>query len=77
MKLTAIPRAISAAATRLGTSLSARAASVDLEVVVSPIKLAYELGLWILRVEREDGFSVNDGAGVFSELYIYHDFSER
>lgn len=68
MKINAISNAINDAATRLG--LSARAASTDLEVVVSPIKLAYELGLWILRFNPEDGFSVNDGAGVLSEHYI-------
>lgn len=69
-QLTPFAKAISAAATRLGLAASVRAKSLAMGVVVSPIQLAYELGTWILRLEREDGFNVNDGVGVLNEMFV-------
>ena len=69
-QLTSIAKAISVVATRLGLDASVRAKSLAMDIVVSPIKLAYELGTWILRIEREDGFNVNDGVGVLNEMFV-------
>jgi hypothetical protein len=69
MKLTPVAKALTVVATRLGMAASVRAKHIAMQVVVSPIKLAYELGDWIMRVERIDAFGVNDGAGVLGEMF--------
>jgi hypothetical protein len=61
MKLTAVAQALQAAVTRLG---------IVAAVQVPAIQLAYELGLWIKRITRNETLSVVDGAGVLNEMFV-------
>ena len=70
MKLSAVALAISAASQRLGMSLSARAESTVAAVSVPAIKMAYELGTFILRLAKSETVAVNDGTGVLNQMIL-------
>lgn len=70
MKLTPVATALRVAAERLGTSALVQVKGIAMEVAVSPIQLAYEVGLWVLRVNKLDPINANDGAGVLGELFL-------
>jgi hypothetical protein len=70
MKLSAVALAISAATQRLGSALSVEAESTVAAVSVQSIRMAYEIGQFILRVNLLDPIKVDDGLGVLSEMFI-------
>ena len=71
MKLTAVAQAVSAAAERLNTIVvSAQEKRMAAGIATSPMVLAYEIGQWILRVNRLDPVVVTDGTGVLGELFL-------
>jgi len=70
VKLTAVAQAVSAAAERLNIAVSAQEKRMVAGVATSPMVLAYEIGQWILRVNRLDPVAVTDGTGVLGELFL-------
>ena len=71
MKLTSVAKALSIAATRLGMAASVQPKSMDMGVVVSPIKLAYELGTFILRMAKMESVAALDSAGAVSQVFLH------
>ena len=57
-------------ATPLGIALEAQVKPLGLATSISPIKLAYELGMFILSVHKRETVGVDDGAGVMFELFV-------
>jgi hypothetical protein len=60
VKLTAVVQAVSAAAERLNIAVSAQEKRMAAGVSTSPMALAYEIGQWILAVNKSDGTSTLD-----------------
>ena len=70
MNLTPVAQAIAVAATRLGVAASVQAKGVAAQIVVSPIKLSYELGMWLIRLAKADAVNASDAAGAVSQMFI-------
>lgn len=70
MKLTAVAQAVSAAAERLNIAVSAQEKRMAAGIVASPMVLAYEIGQWILRVNKLDPITVSDGTSTLDEMFL-------
>jgi hypothetical protein len=61
MSLPIVANAIRAACARMGTAA---------QVSVSPVRLAIEIGEFLLNVRKRDSVTASDGTGVLSEMFL-------